>query len=145
MTDGDVVEFGTGMFSTPVLHWMCVPDKRKLVSYESNIKFYEIARQYSDEFHDVLFVSNFDNLDIEKPWDVVFIDHQADRRRIEARRVSNCAQFVILHDTCGRDEKYFQYKDIYPLYKYKYQFNLIRPKTSVLSNFVDVSKLNLWS
>lgn len=143
-TTGDVLELGTGMFSTPVLHWLCVPDKRTLVSYESHRKFYDIAKQYSDEFHTVNFTENFDEIDIEKPWDVVFVDHEAKRRSREAIRVANCAKFVILHDTCWRDEKHYHYQEAYPYYKYFYQFHLARPKTTLLSNFVDVSKLGLW-
>lgn len=143
-TTGDVLECGTGFFSTPVLHWLCVPDKRKLVSYESDKHFYKIAKQYSNEFHAVNYVENWDNIEIEKPWDVAFIDHEADRRCIEARRVANYAQFVIIHDTCGRDEWCYHYKELFSFYKYNYQF-LIRPRTRLLSNFVDVNELGLWT
>jgi len=142
-TTGDVLECGTGLFSTPVLHWLCVPDKRRLVSYDSNINYYKIATQYVCEFHIVNYVEDWDKIDIEKPWDVVFIDHEWNRRNIEARRVADYAKFVIIHDTCGRDERYYHYKETYPLYKYSYQF-LTRPRTKVLSNFVDVNKIGLW-
>ena len=142
-TTGDVLECGTGIFSTPVLHWMCVPDKRKLVSCESNGKYYDIAMQYSCEFHSVNYVEDWDKIDIEKPWDVVFIDHDWDRRSIEARRLSGYAKFVIIHDTCGRDEKHYHYNKVFRFYKYNYQF-LTRPRTRVMSNFVDVNKMGLW-
>ena len=36
MTDGPILELGTGFFSTPVLHWLCAEKKRKLVSYDSS-------------------------------------------------------------------------------------------------------------
>lgn len=146
-TTGDVLELGTGMFSTPVLHWMCVPDKRNLVSYESNRKFYELAKQYSHKFHTIRYAENFENIEIERPWDVVFIDHEVheagDRNRT-AKRAANYAKFVILHDTCWRDRRHHHYEEIYPLYKYRYQFHLTRPKTTVVSNFVDVNELGLW-
>lgn len=144
LTDGDVLELGTGMFSTPVLHWMCVPDKRNLVSYESNKKYYEIATQYSSEYHTINYTKDFEDIEIEKEWDVVFIDHIANRRSKEAERVANYAKFVILHDTDWRSERHYHYKEIYHLYKYKYQFHLVRPKTTVVSNFVDVNELGLW-
>jgi len=144
LTDGDVLELGTGIFSTAVLHWLCVPDKRNLVSYESNKKYYEIAMQYSNEYHTVIYAENFEDIEIERPWDVVFIDHEIGKRSRDAKRVANYAKFVILHDTCWRDERLHHYKEIYPLYKYKYQFHLTRPKTTVVSNFVDVNELGLW-
>lgn len=143
-TTGDVLELGTGIFSTPVLHWLCFPDKRTLVSYESNQEYYEMIKQYSDDFHTIIKVDDFDEIDIERPWDVVFIDHEEERRKIEAERVANYAKFVILHDSGWRDEKYYHYKEIYHLYKYIYQFNLVRPRTKVMSNFVDVKELGLW-
>lgn len=144
VTTGDVLELGTGMFSTPVLHWMCVPDKRKLVSYENDKHYYEISKQYENEYHAVNYVEDWDKIDIEKPWDVVFIDHEADRRSKEVARIANFAKYVILHDTCWRDERHYHYREIYSLFKYSYQFHLIRPKTTVLSNFVDVNELGLW-
>lgn len=143
ITTGDVLELGTGLFSTPVVHWMCSPDKRNAVSYESEKKYYEIAKQYENDYHKIKFVENWDSIDIEKPWDVAFIDHEAHRRRPEALRLANYAKFVILHDTCGHDEKHYHYKEVYPHYKYIYQF-LIRPRTAVMSNFVDVNNIGLW-
>lgn len=142
-TFGDVLECGTGLFSTPVLHWLCAPDKRTLVSYEANKKYYDLATQYARDFHTVNYVENWDEIDIEKPWDVAFFDHEAIRRRIEAQRVAEYAQFVIIHDTCGRDERHYHYRELFPFYKYNYQF-LIRPRTRLLSNFVDVNKIGLW-
>ena len=142
-TFGDILECGTGIFSTPVLHWLCAPNKRTLVSYESNKEYYDVATQYIRDFHTVNYVEDWDKIDIEKPWDVAFIDHESERRRIEAQRVADYAKFVIIHDTDGIGEKHYHYNEILPLYKYNYQF-LIRPRTRVLSNFVDVNKIGLW-
>jgi len=147
ITDGDVLELGTGIFSTPVLHWMCVPDERNLVSYEGDKKYYELAKQYSHKFHTIHFAEEFDDIEIEKPWDVVFIDHEVHEvgnRSKVAKKVANYAKFVILHDTCWRNRRFHHYEEIYPLFKYRYQFQLESPKTTVVSNFVDVNELGLW-
>lgn len=35
-TAGPVLELGVGLYSTPVLHWLCYPTNRRLVSYDSD-------------------------------------------------------------------------------------------------------------
>ena len=42
-SEGDVLELGTGYFSTLLLHWMCVMTGRKLVSYDTQLQWYEKA------------------------------------------------------------------------------------------------------
>ncbi len=100
LTSGDVLEMGVGLFSTPLLHWMCSPAGRRLVSYESDPSYYEVFKQFEDEYHKVVFVENWDDADIEKPWDVAFIDHApALRRREDVRRLANLAKYIVIHDS----------------------------------------------
>ena len=91
--------------------------------------------------HKVFLVKDWDKIDIEKPWDVAFIDHEAERRRIEIRRLANYAKYIIVHDTQPQSEHEYQYKDIYPLFKYRRDFTFSRAWTSVLSNFKELSNL----
>jgi hypothetical protein len=53
-TDGDVLELGLGVFSTPYLHYQCILSKRKLVSYENCKPWMDFFTQrygYQDEYH----------------------------------------------------------------------------------------------
>jgi len=144
MTGGDVLELGTGLYSTPVLHWICVPNRRHLWSYESKQSYYDLAKQYEDEFHRVILVTNWDDIDIERSWEVAFIDHEpAIRRKEDVRRLANFAKYIIIHDSDWRNEKHTHYKEIFPLFLYRHNYTFTRPHTTVLSNFVDLGKLQL--
>ena len=39
ITTGDVLEIGTGIYSTPFLHWACFGKKRNILSIENNDKY----------------------------------------------------------------------------------------------------------
>ena len=140
MTKGDVLEMGMGLYSTPFLHWACFPD-RKLVSYENDLNCFNMNKQYNRDHHQALYVGNWDKADIDKFWDVIFIDHAPSSRRIiDIKRIANMANYIIIHDT-QRNYKFCNYKEIWPLFKYRYDYTKAIPWTSVVSNFIDLSKL----
>ncbi len=142
MTDGPVLELGMG-FSTMVLDLMCKIPKRPLYSFENDPKWFEKNKIYESHFHKLFFVDNWDNIDIDNGhWSVAFIDHRpALRRRIEAKRLKDVADYIILHDSEPEINKFYRYTDIYPLFKYKYDYIKTLPNTVILSNFVDLQKL----
>jgi len=143
MTDGDVLELGSGLFSTPYLHWVCF-EKRKLVTYEDNKQFLNFLEGFKNDLHEIKQVTDWDKIEIEKPWDVVLVDHSpAPRRKEEIRRLANYAKFIVVHDTQDETEFEYQYHEIYPLFKYRFDYKKDPTNTSILSNFVDVSKLEI--
>lgn len=142
ITDGPVLELGTGFNSTPVFHWLCNETKRKLVSYESNPKYWEVARNYIADFHEVHLIDDWDNLDVSQYWDVVFIDHAPGPRRVtEMVRLANNANYVIVHDSEPRSDWHYHYSGGFPNYKYRWDYTIAYPHTSVLSNVKDLSQL----
>ena len=141
---GPVLELGMGVFSTPVLHMLCKSQDRLLVSYELNKKYVDSHNRFASPLHLINHVINWDDIKIEVPWGMVFVDHSPDiRRGIEAGRVANHSQFVVLHDSDPSNDPYYKYPDIYPLFKYRFDYKKFRPHTTVLSNSVDVSKWTL--
>ncbi len=141
-TDGDVLELGMGLFSTPYLHYQCMLSKRKLVSYE-NFESYAnffIEYRYPNEYHEINIVEKYADADIEKPWDVVLIDQTPDDSRAEeAKRLANLAKFVVIHDANPKQDHIYHYSEIYPLFKYKTVWDKDKNPAAVLSNFVDLS------
>ena len=114
ITDGDVLEMGIGFYSTPFLHWACF-EKRKLVSYENNPKYMGYFKSFISDQHNIVFVEDWDNADIERPWDIVFIDHAPSlRRKEEVRRLANWAKYIVVHDTQPNAENKYRYNEIYP-------------------------------
>ena len=139
ISEGPILELGTGFNSTPIIHWLCNKEKRKIVSYESSEMFYLAARNYRNEFHEVHHVEvlgGWDNIDIESQrWGVVFIDHAPGKRRVvELERVANNADYVVVHDTEERSDWHYKYSKGFPKYKYRYDYTIAYPHTSVLSN-----------
>ena len=135
---GDILELGTGLNSTPVIHWLCSESKRKIDSYESIPMFHRIAWNYENDFHKVHFIEDWDKLDLSKHWGVVFIDHApGNRRLVELERVAQCADYVIVHDTEPRSDWHYNYSKGFPKYKYRYDYTKSYPHTTVLSNFFD--------
>jgi hypothetical protein len=138
MTDGPVVEFGTGIFSTPYLHWACW-QKRRLVSYDNNVGYYESFKNFAVDNHEVYLVTDWDATDISGHWSVALIDHAPSRRRREdIARLANSVDYIVVHDTDPPGEKHFRFSKIYPLFKYRKDFGDMGLNTTVLSNFKDL-------
>ena len=131
-TDGAVAELGAGIFSTPLLHWLCAEDNRKLVSFEDVERYWKIAYGFRSRNHKIVRVDDWDDIDISGNWDVVFIDHRADRRVIDALRFKDTAKFVVLHDS---EHPAYGYDRLWPEFKYEHHWRFCRPWTSVVSNF----------
>jgi hypothetical protein len=150
ITDGPVLELGMGLFSTPFLHWACYDAQRKLVSCENKKGFIdmfvfndprEVGNNY--KYHEVIFVENsdWDKVDLSEHWSVVLIDHNpGPRRREEMKRLANNADYIVVHDTDEKNNWYYKYAEYFPLFKYQYNTS-IYPRTTVLSNFKDLSNL----
>lgn len=146
ISEGPILELGTGFNSTPIIHWLCNEEKRKVVSYESDKMFYLAARNYRNEFHEVHHVEKlggWDNIDIESQhWGLVFIDHAPGKRRnIEMARIANNADYVVVHDTEPRSDWHYNYSNHFDKYKYRYDYTIAYPHTSIFSNFKDLSNL----
>ena len=147
ITSGDVLELGIGIFSTPYLHYQCLVSKRNLVSYDNDASWVKkfaahpfYHHMYEDPYHKFVAVSNWDDADIEKPWDVALVDHNPSERRIvEIRRLADHAKFIVIHDSNEEQERTFHYSEIYPLFKYKKVWDKDDNHATLLSNFVDLA------
>lgn len=138
MTDGPVLELGTGLFSTPLLHWLCKEKQRKLVSCESVTDFFEFPKSFRSKNHTVHFIDDWDKLDNKEHWSVIFIDHTVERRAIDAIRFKDSADYIVIHDTESNE---YGYDKVWQYFKYRYDWKECRPWTTVVSNIFDVTKL----
>ena len=140
LTEGDVLEMGVGIFSTPLLHWMCMANKRKLYSYENDERWGNLKTHFETDIHRINFVSNWDDADIDREWGMVFIDHApAERRHIDVRRFAKLAKLIVIHDSEEKNDKSYHYSKIYPLFKYRYDFKIKKPHTTILSNYIKLT------
>lgn len=142
LSEGDVLEVGTGYFSTTLLHWLGATTGRKIVSYETDPQWFERAKRYQNDYHDVIFVNDWDAIPLDqKQWGLAFIDHAPHARRsVDIKRLKDKAEYIVAHDTEPRSEKLYGYPDIYSLFKYRVDYKKVEPWTSVFSNFHSLKK-----
>lgn len=150
-TNGDILELGMGLGSTPYLHYAATIAKRNLLSLENDkgwLKQFKTSDfmhfLYENEYHKIELVDNYENSPlIEKEWDVVLVDQTPDPSRKESvKKLANLAKYIIVHDSNERHEKNYHYSEIYPLFKHKRIWNLDDRYATVLSNFVELE--DLW-
>lgn len=150
-TDGDILELGIGIFSTPYLHYQAILSKRHVTSIDSEpgwvnrFKSSQVSGHlYQCEYHDLICVPNYDEAKIEKPWDVALVDHSPSSRRItDIKRLASFAKYIIIHDSAERKDREYHYSEIYPLFKYRTDWTHDANPATVLSNLVDLK--NFWS
>lgn len=131
LTKGPVLELGAGVFSTPLLHWLCAEERRPLVTYESDPEYYRFARKFLSRTHRAVLIDNWNNIDTQTYWSVVLIDQNTNRGDT-AILLKNSADFIILHDS--EEEKLYGYDKVYPHFKYVYHWKFCKPYTAVVSN-----------
>jgi len=133
-TNGDILEMGSGMFSTPLLHWMAYPD-RKVYTYESNPEYYEMVSGFKAPHHEIILVDSWDDAPIEREWGLALIDHSpADRRKVDILRLANYAKMIFIHDTEPRNERKYGYNEVIKKFRYNHFFRDLKPQSAVVSN-----------
>ena len=143
-SEGPVLELGSGPFSTPILHWLCLDSKRPLVTYENDAEYFEMYKKFGYGLHEFKLVEDWASIPSEdRRWGVVFVDHKpAERRKIEIIRLINVADYIVVHDTEPQvSAEYDNLGETFPLFKYQYHYRRQKPYTTVLSNFSDFTVL----
>lgn len=136
---GDVLELGTGLYSTPLLHWLVADAGRKLVSYENDSAYIRLNHYCRTEYHELKRVKDWKAIEIEREWGLAFIDHHPPERRvIEAIRLAQHARLVVIHDNEPRYQRVYHFEQLDAHYQYRYDYQKFRPFTSVYSNFDDL-------
>lgn len=136
LTDGSIVECGTGIYSTPLLHWFGVLSKRHVSSFDNAREFADLASQYASDSHDVYFVDSYSDVTSPKECDVVLIDNfPMEEREGLIKHFADIAKYIVVHDS---NPQMFM-----NLTKYRFDYDKDAPATSVFSNTVDVSLLQI--
>lgn len=137
LSDGPILELGSGLFSTPLLHWMCHESRRPIVTYESVEDYYRFAKQFKSKNHKVRFTEDYADIDLGDHWGVVLIDHTEDRRNVDALRLKDKADYIVMHDT---EYDGYGYDKVFDQFRYVHHWTGCKPWTSVVSNFKDLSE-----
>jgi hypothetical protein len=136
-TDGPVLEFGSGWFSTPILNAFAVV--RLVRTIESDGRWHPhiaaiCTRQpVTKHDHQFLFVSDYAKAPVEDQfWSVVLVDHEPPARRgVEVERMRGKCQLLIGHDS---EHPAYGYGPAFERFKYRYTFSRLTPWTTVVSD-----------
>jgi len=132
-SDKPVIEFGAGIYSTPILHWLCEERGIELITYENDPICYNFCKDYASKNHKVIFIKDWDEIPLDKQYGVVLIDHVPLKRRgVDAIKFKDNADYIVLHDT-GIPRK-FGYHKVWEHFKYRHDWKKFHPFTSVVSN-----------
>lgn len=136
LSEGPILELGSGLFSTPLIHWMCHKEKRPIVTYESVEEYYKFAKEFRSANHKVRKTEDYEDLDLKGHWGVVLIDHTEDRRAIDTVRLKDKADYIVLHDS---ECDLYEYATIFSHFKHVHHWKECKPWTSVVSNFKELT------
>ena len=137
--EGDVLEFGIGHYSTPIMNLICAMQGRDLLSIETDRKWFSNFVTYKGVGHDVQLIEYRDLVKwnhklFDKRYAIAFVDgHPAQDRQPFIEKLN--ANYIIVHDTeCVVNGVKNCYNYDFSKFKHVHHFKSHTPMTSVLSN-----------
>lgn len=143
-TEGDVLEFGMGHGSTPLLNKYCNLNKRSLFSFDYN-------EEWRVKFNDIL--GEYHTSELVKDWKevyknytdapVIFIDQSPGEERKETiKNYANTTGILVIHDTEPTGAGDYQMRQHFGMFKYKVEVKTAGAWATALSNEIDITKWN---
>jgi hypothetical protein len=141
--EGNVLEYGMGWNSTPIMHLICLMQRRKLLSVETDINWFNKYTQFQYGGHELLHLTE-QELCRDK-YSVAFIDgHPNEARQTFIEKIKDNVDYFVIHDT----EEYAR-GFVHPTFTYKWDFSGFKhvfhlqkgdPVTSLISNLDVIDK-----
>jgi hypothetical protein len=141
ITKGPILEMGCGNHSTNVLHELCLPTKRRLVSLETNSAWLDKLSHLKSDFHQLLLVSDWGSFSLidEVEWSVVLVDHApGERRKDDIIRLKDNAEYIVVHDT---ESPCYDLVAAFAQFRCKYEYKVLGTEACALSDRHDLSFL----
>lgn len=143
-TEGPIMEVGSGLFSTPLLHWLCFENKRDLITVERHFHYFEFAKKFINDSHRVLYLKEIHDALLLRRYSIVFIDHSPKKPRTrgdDALLFANKADYIVLHDCGPNPKEKYGYQQLFSQFRFCFHYLKTGAHTTVLSNFKDPSWL----
>ena len=145
ITDGDVLEFGMGWNSTPLMHLLCGIQGRNLFSVDTDPERYDKFIKYASPWHYLNLsaqgpISDGTHFMFEKKFRIAFIDAApAEIRQPVIERMKDMVDYIIVHDSeCTFQGRVNVYRYDFSMFKHVLHFKPMNPATSVLSNLDEI-------
>ncbi len=149
ISEGPVLEFGTGYNSTMILHTITGFQDRTLLSIETDSDWYKKMKKVESEWHDMQLVNPRKLLNhplFDTHFSVAFIDGApAELRQPFLEKIN--ADYLIVHDTeCVVQGVTNVYAFDFSMFKHVYHLKTVPPMTTLLSNLdtIDENLLTIF-
>jgi hypothetical protein len=128
LTNGPVIEFGSGFGSTPFLKKYCKIKDRLFTSYDSN-------QEWANKTGAIV-VPDWEKINI-KSVDVLFLDHApGERRQFDLVKYKDIAKIIVIHDSEPIGAGNYQVRQHFNKFKYVKDFQSNGAWATMLSNFI---------
>jgi hypothetical protein len=103
--EGSVLELGSGLGSTELLHNLCLKDNRKLVTVDDSEEWLQkYENQFTSPNHKYKLLPieniNYDKEILDTKWELIFIDQGSWENRVESVKVfKDICKFLVIHDS----------------------------------------------
>jgi len=142
---GNVLEFGTGYNSTPLMHIICGLQGRHLTSLETDQEWFNKFTHYKSESHEMFCmeektIREWNDSIFDKKFSIAFIDGApAELRQPFIEKIKDNVDYFVVHDTeCVVESKVNVYAFDFSMFKYVFHFKTQPPMTAVLSNLEEI-------
>ena len=112
--DNDIVEFGVGIFSTPVFYNHVFKYNGFFLAFETDASYVSQFKSYECDNFKIIHVKNwndvYNNDMLDKSWNLVFVDqHPWEPRLVTIQKMIDKCDYLILHDAQHLKERPFKY------------------------------------
>ena len=145
ISEGPIIELGGGLFSTPLLYWLCAEARRPLVTYEDNKDFSRFLTSFVSRSHTIHMIDDWDEINLGNHWGMAFVDHDpvndptniTKRRQYDILRLKDKADYIVIHDS---NDKGYGDGIFWNNFKYVHHWTWATPNVTVVS---DLKEINL--
>jgi hypothetical protein len=136
-TTGDVIELGSGNYSTPILHEITAHQGRRLETIDNNKDWLKLFKHFESSLHTIQFIRRWNRFQPTKQYGLAFVDHAdppTHPRWLQVEKLLPLAQTIIIHDTedplYGYDKIMDRVDVIDSCTQYKTHTLVLRPKSN---------------
>jgi hypothetical protein len=131
LTDGNVVEFGSGHGSTPYLRKYCENWKRDFQTYDEKKEWCDVTG--------ATMVKDWEDVNL-KEVDLLFIDHApGERRKEDLVKYKDIAKIICIHDTEPAQDHGYQMRQYFKQFKYVVEIKTNGAEAAMVSNHIDLA------
>jgi hypothetical protein len=148
-TNGPILEMGCGDYSTPLLHALCAPTQRFLLSTDTDKRWLSLFLDLRTQWHQFDYIPVYeddwsrnpkpelwDRIGTDRHWSVIFIDHRpGERRVVDIVRLRNYTDIFVVHDS---QQPTYGYDRVLATFKYRYVYERYATQTTIVSDTIDV-------